>query len=51
MKEKAFGTRVEILSWRDYGLLWRIRRHFSKEMTFQLEEATCKGPVTLVLRA
>lgn len=48
---EAFGTRAEILSWRDYGLLWEIRRYFSKEMIFQWEEAACKGPAPLVLRA
>ena len=47
---EAFGTIVGRVSWKEYGLIQMIRKQFSEEMTFQVEEAAYKGPVTLVLK-
>lgn len=47
---KAFGIIVEGVSWEEYAFIWMIRKHISEEMAFQVGEAACKGPETLVLR-
>lgn len=48
---EAFGTIVGRVSWEEYGLIQMIWKHFSEEMTFQVEEAAYKSPVTLFLKS